>query len=98
MKPEMTHRERILAAINHQPCDRVPTDFWGVPEITEKLMKHLCVSDMLGLAEALDIDKIMVVEVPLKPGERLNMWNINYKQVPTSVILCNYRFNSTAHS
>jgi len=81
MKSEMSHRERILAAINHQPTDRVPTDFWGVAEITEKLMRHFGVSDMIGLAGALDIDKIMVVEPPIKPGRR-NMWDIEMKQVP----------------
>ena len=82
MKPEMTHRERILAAINHQPCDRVPTDYWGVPEITEKLMKHFGVKDMIGLSEALDIDTIMGVWPPLKPGTRTDMWDIKYKKVP----------------
>ena len=81
MKSEMTHRERILAAINHQPTDRVPMDFWGVPEITERLMLHFGVSDLIGLAKALDIDMIMVIEPPLKPGRR-NMWDIEMKKVP----------------
>jgi len=30
-------RERMLAAIHHEPCDRVPTDIWAVPEISDKL-------------------------------------------------------------
>jgi len=81
MKSEMTHRERILAAINHNPTDRVPTDYWGVPEITQKLMKHFDVSNMIGLAKALDIDKIMGVDVPLKPGDRKNMWDIETQLV-----------------
>jgi uroporphyrinogen decarboxylase len=29
----MTSRERILAAINHQPVDRVPTDIWATDEV-----------------------------------------------------------------
>ena len=33
----MNSRERILAAINHQPVDRVPTDIWATPEVWEKL-------------------------------------------------------------
>jgi len=85
MKSQMTHRERIMAAINHQPTDRVPTDYWGVPEITEKLMKHFSVGDELSLWKALDIDKIMGVWVPLKPNSgRGDMWNIEYKKVPVA--------------
>jgi uroporphyrinogen decarboxylase len=36
----MNHRERILAAIRHQPVDRCPTDFWATPEVQEKLFEH----------------------------------------------------------
>lgn len=36
----MNSRERMLAAINHQPCDRVPTDIWGVGEVWDMLTKH----------------------------------------------------------
>ena len=82
MKPEMTHRERILAAINHQPCDRVSTDYWGVAEITQKLMRLYGVTDMLGLAKSLDIDKIMGVDPVMKPGERRGMWDIEMKKIP----------------
>ena len=33
----MEHRERILAAIRHEPVDRVPTDMWATVEVQEKL-------------------------------------------------------------
>ncbi len=33
----MNSRERMLAAINLQPYDRVPTDIWATPEIWKKL-------------------------------------------------------------
>jgi uroporphyrinogen decarboxylase len=36
----MNHRERILAAIRHQPLDRVPTDMWATPEVQEALLAH----------------------------------------------------------
>ena len=36
----MNSRERMLAAINHQPYDRVPTDIWATPEVWKKLEKH----------------------------------------------------------
>jgi uroporphyrinogen decarboxylase len=81
MKTEMTHRERILAAINHEPTDRVPMDYWGVGEIGAMLMKHFGVNDMLGLSKAMDLDLIMGVNAPLKPG-RDDMWNVVSKIVP----------------
>ncbi len=36
----MNHRERILAAIRHQPVDKIPTDMWATPEVQEKLFAH----------------------------------------------------------
>ena len=41
MQSEMTHKERILSAIEHKPLDRIPIDYCGTPEITNKLMKAL---------------------------------------------------------
>src|ERR1035437_2573381 len=37
---EMNSRERILAAIRHQPLDRVPTDIWATWEVWQKLAAH----------------------------------------------------------
>lgn len=36
----MNARERMLAAINHQPMDRVPTDIWATPEVWQTLIAH----------------------------------------------------------
>jgi len=36
----MNSRERVLAAINHQPFDRVPTDIWATGEVMQKLAAH----------------------------------------------------------
>jgi len=33
----MNSRERILAAINHEPVDRVPTDIWATDEVWDRL-------------------------------------------------------------
>ena len=33
----MNSRERVWAAINHQPVDRVPTDIWATPEVWDML-------------------------------------------------------------
>jgi len=80
-KREMSPRERILAAIEHRPTDAVPTDFWGVGEITDKLYKELGVTDVLGFAKALDMDKIITVTPTLKAPRR-NMWDIEMRRIP----------------
>lgn len=75
----MTHRERILNAINHKPVDRIPTDYWGVPEITEKLRGHFGVKTDLELFKKLDIDKIMGVYPKFLPKDRAGEWDIKSK-------------------
>lgn len=80
-KREMTPKERILASIEHRPVDQLPTDYWGVDEITQNLFKELGTSDMLGLAKALDMDKIINVG-PRLIADRRNMFDIEMKTVP----------------
>lgn len=36
----MNHRERILAAIRHQPVDHIPTDIWMTEEVQRKLFNY----------------------------------------------------------
>ncbi len=81
MTAQMTHRERILAAIRHEGTDRIPTDYWGVPEVTEKLMRHFHAVDMPDLARKMDIDKIILVE-PELVADRPNMLGIPMKKIP----------------
>ena len=52
----MTPKERILAAVNHRPVDRIPTDMWATPEVQEMLYEHFNItagkntqSDSIGL-------------------------------------------------
>ncbi|MDR2569525.1 MAG: hypothetical protein LBD23_04400 [Oscillospiraceae bacterium] len=78
---EMTSRERILAAIDHRPTDRVPLDYWGVGEITDKLMKHFNVNDMVGLAKAMDIDLIMGAGATLIKEDRHGDWDVEQKRI-----------------
>ena len=40
MQEKMSSRERMLAAINHEPLDRIPTDIWAIPEVGAALMSH----------------------------------------------------------
>ena len=44
----MNHRDRILAAIRHQPLDRPATDIWATPEVWDKLLAHFGVEDRPG--------------------------------------------------
>lgn len=60
--PTMTHRERVLAAIHHQPVDRFPTDIWAVPEVWDRLYKHFHVGHVIDLYDRLGIDGIFGVD------------------------------------
>lgn len=52
----MNGRERWLAVLNRQKPDRIPMDYWGTAEATEKLCKHLgC--DFEEAARRLHIDR-----------------------------------------
>jgi uroporphyrinogen decarboxylase len=44
----MTHRERIRAAIERKPLDRIPTDFWGTVEVQERLFEHFGIDENRG--------------------------------------------------
>jgi len=59
-----TPRERILAAINHQRLGRTPCDYWGTPEVTEKLLRHLGCDSVVAMYDRLGIDGILRVEPP----------------------------------
>jgi hypothetical protein len=60
----LSPRDRVLAAIRLQPVDRVPTDYWGTPEITAKLCDALGCADRLALYDRLGIDGIPGVAPP----------------------------------
>ena len=55
----MTHRERVLAAVNHKPVDEFPTDIWAVPEMWTKLEQHFGTKDHIKIYDELNIDGIM---------------------------------------
>ena len=72
-KETMTPRERWLAVLNRETPDRIPMDYWGTPEATNKLCTHLgC--DWDEARQRLHIDKPIVasgryVGPPLPDGE-----------------------------
>jgi uroporphyrinogen decarboxylase len=53
----MTPRERWRAAAERRGTDRPPVDYWGTPEMTEKLKAHLGVADEHTLWRVLGVDK-----------------------------------------
>ncbi len=52
----MTPRERWLAILNKEKPDRIPTDYWATPEVTDRLLKELACPDNEALFEKLHID------------------------------------------
>lgn len=82
----MDHRQRILAAIRHQPVDRVPTDIWATPEVWNKLFLHLGVTTQQEVYDALDIDGILEFAppytgtIPRQDGQhRYNEWGMGFR-------------------
>ena len=46
----MTHRERVLAAIERSEPDRTPRDFWAEPPTMNRLFAHLDKNDDGGIS------------------------------------------------
>ena len=83
----MNHRERILAAIHHQPVDRVPTDMWATAEVRQKLYAHFQVETIPDLYDRLGVDGIMGIAPPytgppprVEDGYWENEWGMGYRK------------------
>ncbi|MCD6518874.1 MAG: uroporphyrinogen-III decarboxylase-like protein [Anaerolineae bacterium] len=91
----MNYRERILAAINHQPLDRFPVDIWCVEEVRERLLDYCGTQEWVHVLDALEIDGIISLRPPYQGpalpdlGEELRQdeWGMVYKrqEYPTGV-------------
>ncbi|MBN2389411.1 MAG: uroporphyrinogen-III decarboxylase-like protein [Anaerolineae bacterium] len=57
MKETMTPKERWLAVLWREKPDRVPMDYWGTPEATEKIMQHLGCATVDEMFARLHIDR-----------------------------------------
>ena len=83
----MTSRERVLAAIEHRPFDRVPTDIWMTDEVRQKLVERY--GSMGTAADELHIDGMPGVgpeyvgpAVPdLGPDESVDFWGMRHRNV-----------------
>ena len=84
----MNTRERMLAAINRQPVDRIPTDIWATGEVWRKIRDHF--GQEADLAVELHIDGFagvapQYVGPPLpkmSQDESVDFWGIRTKRVP----------------
>ncbi len=84
----MNPRERMLAAIRHERCDRVPSDIWATPETWSKLTASFG-PETEQVLEALRIDGMETIAPeyagpPLPavgPGEEVDFWGMRRKRV-----------------
>jgi len=84
----MNSRERILAAINRQPVDRIATDIWATGEVWAKLRAHFGESADIG--RELHIDGFAGVGPeytgpalpPVAADESINFWGIRTRRIP----------------
>jgi uroporphyrinogen decarboxylase len=84
---EMTSRERMLAAINLEPVDRVPTDIWATPEVLDRLNRLFGSEE--AVRESLHIDGMAWVYADYigpavdstREDRQVDMWGVVRKRV-----------------
>ena len=83
----MNSRERILAAIDHRPLDRIPCDIWATPEVWRGLKDRFGTEDTLAIKRRLGIDGIEQVSAPytgsdrdLPDGTKTGIWGARYRR------------------
>lgn len=67
----LTPRQRVRAAINHREPDRVPFDFWAVPEVCAALRDYLGLETDEQVLHLLGIDCRLVAPDYVGPAPRL---------------------------
>lgn len=90
----MAPKERWLAVLQHQQPDRLPMDYWGTKEATQKLLRHLGCRTVWQMYQRLHIDRVVGVR-PKYVGPRLrpgyDMYGRRYKQIAYSGGAGSYR-------
>ncbi|MEW6751266.1 MAG: uroporphyrinogen decarboxylase family protein [Candidatus Latescibacterota bacterium] len=81
----ISSRERVLAALAHQPTDRAPANYSAHQEVTDRLMGRLGVRDDEELLQALQVDLRRVRfsyhqpdTGPDEEGYLRNMWGLRH--------------------
>ena len=77
----MRPRERMLAAMDHLPVDRVPTDIWATGEVWAKLRARFGTPEQVRIALHIDgmagVDPVYVgPQLAAPPGEASDYWGI----------------------
>jgi len=67
----MTPRERTLATVDHRTADRIPIDFWAVPEVVGQLRAALGLADDEAVRQWAKADLRYFTGPPLKEVGRL---------------------------
>lgn len=84
----MNRFERIMAAIQHRPLDRFPTDIWCVDEVKQRLLDYCGVTEWVQALDYLDIDGIITLRPPyigpalpdLGESVRQDEWGMVYRR------------------
>ncbi len=80
----MTPLERWLALFQHQIPDRVPMDYWGTPEINQKLVAHLGCANLFEAFKKLHIDYLLGIG-PAYSGPTLrqgyDVYGVGYRDI-----------------
>ena len=85
----MTSRERVLAALQHEPPDRTPRDFWAEPPAWKRLLTHVGHTDHDRLLDTLGID-VRHLEAPAPADHEIgngvfqNFWGERFVQDATA--------------
>jgi len=83
----MDSRERVLAAISHQPPDRVPCDLWAEPGVWERLKRDLGAKTEEDVRTVLDVDIRYISPIyppdTITNGVRQNMWGERWEKTST---------------
>ncbi len=80
----MTSRERWLAVLERRTPDRVPMDYWGTTEATQKVMQYLGVATVEEMEIRLHIDRPLLLQPaytgPALPSER-DIYGVEYRRI-----------------
>lgn len=84
----LTSRERVLRALRHLEPDRVPFDFWAVPEVRTQLIDYLGLETDEQVMRLLGVDCRLVAADYVGPaplsqpdGTFIDAWGIHHRRV-----------------
>ena len=85
---QLSGRDRVLMALNHEKPDRVPADIWAEPAVWNRLMKDLGKENQEEVRELLSIDvRYLEPDYPpdvIQDGVRQNMWGERWRMTETA--------------